>query len=324
MPCALIALHVMTSLSAANEGEDPRGLAVDNADYATLAVSRLQCSIGNNKTVGDHRPGYNGIFAMTSPDQETSPYVPFYAGLNLEHYFDLGPRRADGEVLFEPRFAPMTFTRVNETTVDLHQPPTPVYGVESWTRFEVREPYYVDMTFRCIPRKPAFKGDTLGVFWASYMNGPDNKSVYFLGPGAALDKPKWLQFCTQHHDHFSTVLHEAAEGPVDFEDGPPVLYNQISPLRYSQPFYYGRIRNMALIYVFKPTPYLRFAHSPSGGGRTPDETDTCPAWDFQLVVPDCEVGREYELEMRAVYKPWVDRADVLNEVRGALDALAVE
>jgi hypothetical protein len=63
---------------------------------------------------------------------------------------------------------------------------------------------------------------------------------------------------------------------------------------------------------------LRFAHSPSGGGKANTGDDTNPAWDFQLVVPDYEVGKEYGLEMRVVFKPWVDRADVLNEVRAYL------
>ncbi|HET8549006.1 MAG TPA: hypothetical protein VFL57_13410 [Bryobacteraceae bacterium] len=72
---------------------------------------------------------------------------------------------------------------------------------------------------------------------------------------------------------------------------------------------------MVLIYIFQPSPYLRFAHSPSGGGRSASGDDTNPAWDFQLVVPDPQPGREYEFAMRVVYKPWAGRADVLREVR---------
>ena len=36
---------------------------------------------------------------------------------------------------------------------------------------------------------------------------------------------------------------------------------------------------------------------------------------FQLLVPDYEVDKEYALDVRVVYKPWVDRQDVLNEVK---------
>jgi hypothetical protein len=112
-----------------------------------------------------------------------------------------------------------------------------------------------------------------------------------------------------------------AEGaPVEpriLDDAPP-LFRNFSPLRYSESFYYGRFEDMVLIYIFRPNPWLRFAHSPSGGGRIASGDDTNPAWDFQLVIPDPQQGREYKLEMRAVYKPWAGRSDVLREVRHSL------
>jgi hypothetical protein len=167
-----------------------------------------------------------------------------------------------------------------------------------------------------------FSDNVLGVFWASYMNAPEDKSMYFLGPGATLDKPKWLQLCTQHHDHFSTVRRVDDALAITFGDAPQMLYNQMSPLRFSRPFFYGRVGEMVLICIFEDSPYLRLAHSPSGGGGTPDGTDTCPAWDFQLVIPDVKVDAEYGLRLRLVYKPWVSRADVLDEVRRFEEASA--
>ena len=115
------------------------------------------------------------------------------------------------------------------------------------------------------------------------------------------------------------MLPESDKTNLSYPTGGGLLFGSLSPLRYSVPFYYGRFRDMVLIYIFKPNPYLRFSHSPSGGGRTPAGDDTCPAWDFQLVIPDYEVGREYGLDMRVVYKRWVDRADVLREARAYLD-----
>ena len=38
---------------------------------------------------------------------------------------------------------------------------------------------------------------------------------------------------------------------------------------------------------------------------------------FQLIVPDYQVGQEYGLRMRLVYKPWAGRDDVLAEARKA-------
>lgn len=289
-----------------------------DADFSEFSVSRLRCVIGNNAQAGEHRGGYNGVFEVTAPEDSFSPFVPLYAGLNLEHYFDSRPRSPEAQVFFEPRHAPMTFSRIDDRTAELHQAATPVYQVESWTRFSLSEPHYIDMTYRCVPRARVFQG-FMGVFWASYINAPEDKSIYFLREGSTIDKPQWVQFCTQAHGRDSTVRHESDTAELPMPPASDTLYNGISPLKYSAPFYYGRVRDMVLIYIFKPNPHLRFAHSPSGGGRTPAGDDTNPAWDFQLVIPDYEVGEEYSLEMRAVYKPWKDRADVLSEVRQYLD-----
>ena len=84
--------------------------------------------------------------------------------------------------------------------------------------------------------------------------------------------------------------------------------------RYSQPFFYGRFRDMVLIYVFRPNPHIRLTHSPSGGGVAASGEDTNPAWDFQLIIPKPKKGIEYDLVGRLIYKKWQDRADVLSEV----------
>ncbi len=295
--------------------QDPK----PSKDFATFQVSQLQCVIGNNAADGVHREGYNGVFRITSPNESISPYVPFYAGLNLEHYFDARPRNPDASIFFEPRHAPMEFRKIDDTTAELHQPATAYFGVESWTTFQLNDPYYIDLAYRCIPRKDAFEGGFMGVFWASYINAPINKSIYFLQGDSTLDKPFWAQFCTQKHGHDSAVLRQGDDTELNYPAESDTLFNSISPLRYSVPFYYGRVRDMVLIYVFKPNPYLRFAHSPSGGGKTEAGDDTNPAWDFHLVIPDWKVGETYTLTMRAIYKPWVDRADVLREVAKYLE-----
>jgi hypothetical protein len=287
--------------------------AEPNSD--TFRVSRLVCVIGNNAASGEHRAGYNGIFRMTSPELGESVYLPAVAGLNLEHYFDARPRSEDPKIFFEPRHAPMRFRKLSATKAELFQDPTPVYGVESSTEFELKEPYYVDIKYRATPRKDGFTGGFLGIFWASYINGPLDKSIYFLRDGSSMTAPQWAQFSTQMHGRDSTVRSASDKTDLIMGDDPTSLYRNVSPLRYSEPFYYGRFRDMVLIYIFKSNPYLRFAHSASGGGRAASGDDTNPAWDFQLVIPNPEVGREYGLEMRVVYKPWAGRADVLREVR---------
>ena len=276
---------------------------------AQLAVSQLAATIGTNAPLGAHRAGYNGVFALSTPANSRNPFVPAYAGLNLEHYFDGRPRPADARVFFEPRHAPMALRQLSATAAELTQAPTPVFGVVSTTHFELKEPYYLDIAYRAKPTHTNFTGNFLGIFWASYMNAPEDKSIYFRGP-----QSRWQQLATQLHGRDASVLPVDAPAPPPAAEDPASLYRNVSPLRYAEPFFYGRIGDMVLIYIFRPNPYLRFAQSPSGGGVTPEGDDTNPAWDFQLVIPNPEANRTYPLDLRVVYKPWAGRADVLAEV----------
>ncbi len=307
---ALAVLHWAPAVMAAG----------DAADRAELSVPGLRCVIGGNGAWEAHREGYNGIFLMESGGGGDTPFVPAYAGWNLEHYFDGRPGQEDRKIFFEPRNAPMTFRRVDAATVELHQPETPYWGVESWSRFTLREPHFVDFEFRCTPHKPV-QGGFLGCFWASYINAPEDKSIYFLREGATLDAPQWTQFCTMAHNRDSTILPEGDAPEMVFPESGTTLYNSISPLRRGPPLFYGRRGGSVLIFLFEPSAHIRFSHSPSGGGRTAAGDDTNPAWDFQYLIPGAEQGKEYGFRARLVCKPWKDRADVVAEARAFLAGL---
>ena len=309
-----------TRQNAAIKTSDPRGVASDR-DFAVLTSQSLEVVIGNNKSLDrngtQHRAGYNGVFSLKSTSQHESPFVPAYAGLNLEHYFDGLVRQESGQ-FFEPRHASMELRRIDDKSVELYQAKTPVFEVESWTRFSVAS-NYIDFSYRCKPHHDDYEGDFLGTFWASYINGPLNKGIYFLDGESNLEKPVWQQLCTQTHNRDSTVKHASDTTQLEF-DAANTLFANISPLKYSAPFFYGRFRNMVLIYVFQPNASIRFSHSPSGGGRSAKGNDTNPAWDFQLVIPQPKAGSEYELDGRLIYKEWKGRDDVLAEVKAYLAA----
>lgn len=285
------------------------------SNFATFQASELICVIGNNAASGEHRQGYNGIFSLTTPTNRESVFVPRYAGINLEHFFDGRATSTRPEVLFEPRYAPMLFRKLSDRSAELLQQPTPVFGVESRTSFELKDPYYINIKYQAVVHKEDYEGGFLGIFWASYINAPLNKSVYFLSEGATMEAPRWVQFASQVHGRDSTVRSSSDNLDLALSDDRDALYSNISPLRYQIPFFYGHFGDMVLIYIFRPDPHLRFAHSPSGGSLTTGGDDTNPAWDHQLIVPNPEVGKKYELEMRLVYKPWAGRDDVLREVR---------
>lgn len=284
-------------------------------DWAAFQSEELKCTIGGNAAMGEHCGGYNGIFDLTSTHQTETLFVPAYAGLNLELFFDRA--NVDPGWLIEPRRAPMEFRKINDRTAELYQPPTPLWKIENWTRFELVDPYYIDVTFRCIPHEATIDANAFGVFWASYINEPENKSIYFLHHRSSGNPPRWLQFCPQFHGHDSTVKY--AHDPFQWDFVPGILtqfmYPSLSRMTYAEPFYYGRFKNMVWIAMFENPESTRFTQSPSGGGDTRTGDDTCPAWDFQFICPNYELGKEYQFRCRFAYKQWQGREDVLNEFK---------
>ncbi len=269
----------------------------------TFQVGDLTAVIGDNEGYGGHRAGYNGVHRLTHRRNPKSLFT--VTGLNLEHIFDGDHElRGDNKIFFEPRNAPMTFTRISESEAELHQPPTPTFHLESWTRFKLVAPHYIDMVFRCKPHQHVFTNGYIGLFWASYIDAPENKSIYFR------DDKGWLQFCTQMHNDESTVLHVNDKTALKFApETRPTLFKSLSPLRFSDPLYYGLLGSHQYILMFDRTDGIRFSHSPSGGG--PDN----PAWDWQFIIPDYEVAMEYGYRARVVYRERCSRDEVLDEYR---------
>jgi hypothetical protein len=283
--------------------------------HDTFRGGDLTAIIGDNSAVGDHRAGYNGIWSLTHRTEPTNLFVPTVAGLNFEHIFD-GDKCDSNEpgrkIFFEPRNAPMTFRKMSDVEAELHQPPTPTFHVESWTRFRLAPPHSIDMSFRFRPAQHAFSQGYIGLFWASYINAPEDKSIYFRQNGT------WQQLCTQAHNDESTVLHRDDRTALRFRDGMgDALFRNFSRFRYDEPFYYGLFRRHIAILVFDRTEGIRFTHSPSGGGSNRELQTTNPAWDFQYILPRYEVNREYSFRLRLIYRERCDRGEVLREVENA-------
>ena len=279
--------------------------------HDTFQVGDLTAVIGDNEAHDHHTAGYNGIHRLTHRSEPTTLFAPAVAGLNLEHIFD-GDRelraRNDPKVFFEPRTAPMTFRRLSADEAELHQPPTPTFKLESWTRFKLVAPHYLDFSFRCRPTQHAFRHGYVGLFWASYVNAPEDKSLYFRGEG------RWQQLCSPRHYSQSTVVHRANRVDLEFSAVPgDALYKSLAPLRFDEPFYYGLFRGHLFLLMFDRSEGVRFTHSPSGGGLNPELQTTNPAWDFQFIVPAYEVLREYGFRARAVYRERCTRQEVLQE-----------
>ncbi len=127
--------------------------------HATFQVGDLTAVIGDNDAYDGRRYGYNGIHRLV---HRTNPVSLFeVAGLNLEHIFDGDQDQrnlaADSKIFFEPRNHPMTLAQISESEAELHQDATPNFQLESWTRFKLVAPHYIDFSFRCMPHQHVFR-----------------------------------------------------------------------------------------------------------------------------------------------------------------------
>lgn len=283
--------------------------------HATFKAGDLTAVIGDNAAHEQHRAGYNGVWSLLhNTGSGRSLFVPGIAGLNLEHIFN-GEEPPDAKTFFEPRNAAMSFKELSDSEGELHQPPTPTYHVESWTRFKLVAPHYLDMSFRCVAHQHVFPRGYLGVFWASYIHAPLDKSMYFLGglEGQAPPQPLWSQLCTQFHNRDSTVRHREDKLDLTFAPGRDALFKSLSAFRFDLPLFYGHHDGLMWLVMFDRAEGLRFTHSPSGGGANPLLRTTNPAWDFQFLVPKPEVMKEYGFRVRTVLRPRCSRDDVVAE-----------
>lgn len=280
--------------------------------HTTLKAGDLTAIVGDNSTDGQHRSGYNGVWSLQHSAAKRSLFVPEVAGLNLEHIVT-GEHLENGKTFFEPRNSEMSLQQISESEAELHQPPTPTYHVESWTRFQLVAPHYLDMSFRCVAHKPVFPRGYLALFWASYINAPADKSMYFLG-GAEGQKKLWSQFCTQWHNDQSTVRHRHDQFEMTFPDGSrDALFKSLSRFRFDEPLFYGNFDDLMWLILFDRTEGIRFTHSPSGGGENSALQTTNPAWDFQFLIPKPELNKEYGFRVRTVLRPRCSRNELLAE-----------
>jgi len=133
-------------------------------------------------------------------------------------------------------------------------------------------------------------------------------SIYFLGRKKGQKSEAWVQGVTPRHGVLAT--HRGAKDHRQFQHDNPfpltLVFNE-SDYEYTRPVYYGRYGDFVWIVMFRERDLVRFTQSPSGGG------EGNPAWDFQWFIERPRKDKLYRLVYRAVYKPWIDREDVLRE-----------
>ncbi|MFH1069025.1 MAG: hypothetical protein V1794_05320 [Candidatus Glassbacteria bacterium] len=214
---------------------------------------------------------------------------------------------------------------MDDTTAALVHEPTAARPVYARAVYRAVSPYYLDheLTFRDLKRSSTLDWGYRDVVWCCYMNSPDDLRIHFRSKG------EWVRYVPPDHGVKAYVSpsylpEEKLERWPKTND--PCFWWDRSGLTFDEPFYYGRIGDMVMILVFDKPQWIRFFLSPKGGGPSLIPGLTSPAWDFEYIIPasEYEVGKEYRLRLRLVYKKYVDDQDVLREVRQAQADLGFE
>jgi len=305
----LLFLSVLAAVSCTNlEVKTLRPQNLKQESTIKIGSENLRMVFADNTAYGTiHKAGYNGISELYHRDQDSTIFVQDYAGFNLEHIFG-----GDSLIeLFEPRLSPMELYRKSDNEILLYQASTPISGVESLTQFTLSEPNYLDVEFQCIFHNTEFfQHGYAGLFWASYIQHPMDKRIYFPGTAEGKQGNTLIEAYSSEHGLAST--HRALEDKNDFfyaENFNASLASNYSEYRYQYPYYFGRFKNMALAFLFSSKNIIRFSQSPTGGGSTN------PAWDFHHIIPSPEDGKVYSFKARIIYKPSVDAEDIRAEYK---------
>jgi hypothetical protein len=283
------------------------------AEHRThIDTDSLQAVVADNEPYGEsHQPGYNGVAELRLRTRNPGNlFVPLYSGLNFEHIFS-GDAASYGWPIFEPRRAPMQLLRNATNRVELLQERAEHWPLRSRLSYEFRGDA-IDFTYRGTPLTDVWKKHGyIGVFFASYINAPEDLAIQFIGrsrPGQGDSRPRWIKHVPPSHNVAASHRPAGSDWDPPSDAGFPIgLASGHSDFEYVYPFYFGRHGENVFILMFaKPATggEVRFAQSPNGAG--PGN----PAWDFFLLQREYAVNREFQVRARAVYRKFTGAADV--------------
>src|ERR1044071_7514248 len=210
-----------------------------------IQSTSLQVVIVDNEAFGPaHRAGYNGVAELALVDPKaTTLFVPNYAGLNLEHIFS-GDSSSFAWNIFEPRRFPMKLIRHSPNRVELQQERTEHWPLRSRLVYEVPNDA-IHFTSCGTPLVDVWKKHGyVGVFFASYIDRPEDMSLQFIGRarhGRGNESPHWIKHLPSKHGEAANHRPAGSAWDPTFDEGFNIpLAQGLSHFEYVYPFYFGR------------------------------------------------------------------------------------
>jgi len=183
----------------------------------------------------------------------------------------------------------------------------------------------VDLTFDCIPAEDLYPQGFFAMMWASYMNRAVDRRIHFWG--TENDRTSWTTFGEGEGQEIEvgTVSYSGIPD-LPYEEGAQTLNLIENPeKKFLTPFYYGLLdgdHNLETIedkvlymVLFDQTDPIRFAMWNFFNDENGDPDTHSPAWDWQFVIRDPQVGQQYRYRARVVVKPFEGEEQVWREYR---------
>jgi len=271
-----------------------------NGERVTLKAGKLAGVLHDNASNADRDgAGFNPLRYTDYPN--STLYRPDQVGLNFEHIFN-GLARDYEPSFFTPRVDRNYLVVHSEKSASIRFASEDcTWGIGSTMTYTLREPHFVDLTFRCTPTADRFDKGYAAMMWASYMNRTRSRKIHFLGREDG--REGWVTFGNMVNGEIEvgTVAHVDA-GPLPYEKKSRTLNIVEHPTKkFIEPFYYGLVdgdndlttEDDTLVYImmFDQKVPIRFAmwNFESDADGRPDTHS--PAWDWQYVIRNPEVGQ---------------------------------
>lgn len=274
--------------------------------------------------------GFNPLSYYLYPNQNL--FHDDAVGLNFEHIMNGAAK--DAEIcMFTPRKDACSLQQHSEYSASIiHKAENSTWNIDSEIIYIFSGEHTIDIEFKVILREDRFPLGYVAFMWASYMNCTLDRRIYFIGTNKG--EEGWVAFGEDTEEGFETGT-IACDGVVDlaYEKDTKTLNIIENPKkRFTLPFYYGLAHGsgqinsqqdtMVYIMMFDQKESIRFAmwNFIKDSNGMPDTHS--PAWDWQYVIRQPEINREYGYRARVVYKPFKGREDVKTDYASWIEGLS--